>query len=125
MAHILGNDRSVEIDNRYEVIHSNRHFTMVEEIGSFSRIGMFSNGIKAYVTVRKRSDGNWAYTLGRKSQFINFDIPEIVNSLNELECSNTLDKWGGSPLISGSPRISGSTQEPIKLFELITETICR
>ncbi|MEC7987597.1 MAG: hypothetical protein VX278_20690 [Myxococcota bacterium] len=44
----------------------------------------------------------WSYTVGKRSDFVRFPIPDFLGSLNELEGGNVL--WGGGSSIGGAPR---------------------
>ena len=80
---------------------------MVREIGQQSRMGMLNDGIRAYVSVRRRAGGSWAYSIGRASPFTSFDVPAILGALNDAEPGGR-GKWGGGNLVGGSPRQHGS-----------------
>ena len=112
MAHYTGHGGKVEVDSRYKRIGGGDGWALVEEIGSHARIGMYANGIQAFVSVRKRPDGNYSYAIGRRSQYIDFPLPELIKHFNEVEGITSSDLWGGSPTMGGSPRINGSCQSP-------------
>ena len=95
---------------------------MIREDGENGRVGAFSDGVNAYVIARERSDGRMAYTVGRTSQFIPFDVPKILVALNTEE-NNTNERWGGGNTIGGSPRIAGSRLCPNKVEKIINEMI--
>ena len=72
-----------------------------------ARAGIVAAGIRAYVSVRHRSDGAWAYSIGRVSPFVPFDVLAILRELNAIEDPER-GTWGGSNLVGGSPRMQGS-----------------
>jgi hypothetical protein len=49
-----------------------------------------------------------AYTVGRVSQFIPFDVPRVLAALSAVEGAT----WGGGNTIGGSPRAGGSKLSP-------------
>jgi hypothetical protein len=107
--YIVGKGRTVRLDTRYERLGGGENWTLVREIGANGRTGMFADGIRAYVSVRERPNGNFTYTIGRMSPFIDFDISTIIARLNELEgATDAEDRWGGGDNIGGSPRVAGS-----------------
>ncbi len=119
---IVGKSGSVKLDTRYEVIQNHGSWVMVKEIGANSRIGLFSDGIDAFVSVRERPDGRFVYSIGRSSVFIPFRIPRILDALNGYEASEN-DFWGGSPTIGGSPRVMGSKLTPENIAEIIEDVL--
>jgi len=122
MAHITGSGSRIELSTHFEKIGGGKGWAMVREIGQNARVGIFSEGIKAFVSVRERPDGKFSYTLCRSSQFVPFPIPKIVRALNrEEKCEE--DRWGGSDIVSGSPRIKGSGLDPDEITRIIEEIV--
>ena len=117
MAHITGRGESIPLDTRYKVLERNSKWSMVEEIGTHSRTGMMADGIVSYVSVRPRSTDCWDYVIGKISPFVDFPIQKILETLNEEE--GTADKWGGSDIIGGSPRVAGSKLNPEKVRDIV------
>lgn len=125
MRHITEGGQKIPLDTSYETImRGTGGWAMVKEIGAYSRTGMFADNIQAHVSIRNRHDGNKDVTLGRMSIFIPFDVPRIINRLNQEEnlLSNG-DHWGGGNTIGGSPRIRGTHLTNEKLFEIIEEEV--
>lgn len=134
MAHITGHGGTMPLDVRYEkMAEGGPGWTMVREIGAYAKTGMFSDKIEAFVTVRNRADGNYTYTLGRLSHFVEFDVENIINHLNAVEYEERkaaklvlpngpyADKWGGGNTIGGSPRVAGSRLTPARVAEIINK----
>lgn len=118
--YLSGKGKLLSLDTRFNRIGGGEDWAMVEEIGAQARTGMLKDGIRAFVSVRPRSNDRWTYTLGRLSQFINFDIPKLIHVLNAIEGAQ-VDKWGGSGIIGGSPRVNGSKISPTDLIRIINE----
>jgi len=115
MGHVTGSRQDeIPLDLRYKKIGGGQGWSMVEEVGSYARTGMLADQIHAFVSVSGRQDGKWCYVIGKTSPFIDFDVRGLFEHLNELEGATT-DRWGGSDIIGGSPRVSGSTIEPAVL----------
>lgn len=114
---IEGKGSKVKLKTAYEVIASEGIWSMVRELDPQARLKMSSDGIRAYVSVRQISEDRWAYTLGRSSLFINFDLPKLYKALNKAEKSE--GQWGGSDIVGGSPRIEGSCLPPERVVEII------
>lgn len=125
MRHITGSGQKIPLDTTYETIfRGTGGWTMVKEIGSYSRTGMFADNIQAYVSIRHRHDGNNDVTLGRMSIFIPFDVPRIIDRLNKEEgMTGDDDRWGGGNTIGGSPRIRGTKLTNEELFKIIEDEI--
>lgn len=128
--YLTGRGESVPIDTRYERIGGGTGWTAVREIGAQARIGMFSDGIRVFVSVRERGEGRYTYTIGRASPFV---TPELRNLIAELEAEERLtlpsaedsgDHWGGGETIMGSPRVQGSVIPPAELFRIV-ERVCK
>lgn len=120
--HVVGRGGEVALDTRYERIGGGAGWAMVREIGAQARTGMFGDGVHAYVSVRQRPDGRYTYVLGRMSQFIPFDLPNLFARLNEHEhCVDSADRWGGSDTVGGSPRVGGSGLGPDEVERIVRE----
>lgn len=123
LQHVTGRGKAIlSLDTRYELIGGGNGWAMVKEIGPYARTAMFSDGIKAYVSVRERPDGRYTYTIGKLSPFIPFDLLTITEALNREDDIIGEDKWGGGNNIMGSPRGRGSSIKPEKLSEIIKES---
>ena len=134
--HVTGQGQSIPMDTRYERIGGGTGWTMVKEIGAQARTGMFADGIQAYVSVREIGHARWAYTVGRMSSFIPFDCQRIFDKCNEAEFKHTAlkegllnlgppapDRWGGSEMVGGSPRVEGSKIPPSILENIVEHTL--
>lgn len=120
--HIFGTGQEIPLDTRYERIGGGKGWAMVHEIGAQARTAMYVDGIQAYVSVREIGHARWAYVIGRLSHFIPFDCKAIFDKCNEIEVCEK-DRWGGSPTIGGSPRVSGSKIPPSILEKSINELV--
>ncbi len=107
--YLVGEGGRIPLDARYERIGGNEMWALVKEIGAQARVGMLADGIKAFVSVRLREDGVSTVVLGRLSELVPFDIPLMYHKLNQAEPEITPgDRWGGSTIIGGSPRLNGT-----------------
>lgn len=123
-AYSVGRGKSIPLDTRYDIIGGGNGWVMVNETGSHARTGMFSDGVKAYVAVKPRKDGNWTYTIGKLSPFIPFDLLKLTKLLNEEDFAvSEVDRWGGGNNIMGSPRVAGSKLDPDMVTKLIKEIL--
>jgi hypothetical protein len=130
--HLSGRGKSINLDARYKKIGGGPSWSMIEEIGPFGRQGAFYNGVRAFVSARQRTDGTFAYTIGRASEFIPFPVQDLLEVFNLEESTrrheHTLveaDTWGGATTIGGSPRTSGSNISPSELEKIINDFLAR
>lgn len=124
LRYIEGHGRSITLDTRYERIGGGKNWVMVREIGMHARTGMFADGIRAYVSVRERSNGRFTYVIARMSSFIPFPIPQFRRRFNTIEHCHD-DQWGGSRICIGSPRIQGSPSDPLVIEKEINRIISK
>lgn len=118
--HIVGEGKTIPVDTRYEVLEVGSGWSLVNEIGANAKIGMFADGIDAYVSVQNEGTGRWRYTLGRRSMFVPFDLLPLYSRLNRIEqCTD--DRWGGSSTVGGSPRVSSSSIPPDRMKQIIED----
>jgi len=122
--HLSGRGGSYPLDGRYERRGGGPGWVLIREVGAQARLAATADGIRAYVAVRERPDGRWAYVVGRASPFVSFDVPAILHALNEAE-GTTKDRWGGSNLVGGSPRVQGSRLSPSEVERIINGFVGR
>lgn len=121
MEYLNGNSKELPLDTRYELIEKNSNWSLVKEFGSDSRTGMFSDGIKAFVSIlSQRENGHYDYVIGKISPFVEFNLKNCLKALNEAE-GNENDLWGGSTTIGGSPRVSGSKLTPSEVSSIVNK----
>lgn len=117
LSFIVGKQKRIKLDTRYKVIRSGTGWAMIEEVGPYGRQGALSDGIRAFVAIRKRNNNNLACSVGRVSECIPFPVPKILNSLSLAE--NLVEEgWGGSSTIGGAPRKYGSKLTEDQIFEI-------
>lgn len=127
MDFITGKTESVELDTRYDVVETRRSgscsWHVLKEIGPNARVGVFGDGIKAFLACRQRPDGKWSYSVGRMSHFVYFPIPLFFKALNKAEGNMDGDLWGGSDTIGGSPRVNGSKLSPAEVCRVMESVL--
>jgi hypothetical protein len=120
--HFFGVSGELPLEGHYERIGGGADWTLVKETGSASRMAMYNDGIKAFAAlVAEKPDGSRVYTLGRRSIWVPFDIPALYARLNQEEGDivGPTNRWGGSDIIGGSPRETGSRIAPARLQEIV------
>ncbi|MBS3083275.1 hypothetical protein J4423_00555 [Candidatus Pacearchaeota archaeon] len=119
MDYLLGRGSELELDTRYEILHEDPRFKVINEIGgNDARYFLFSKGLNAFISlVATRPDGNRVYSVGRRSMLIPFPVKELYDVFNAAE-GLTKDGWGSSDIVGGSSRLHGSKLTPSELFRL-------
>lgn len=108
---LMGEAKTKELRSDATILHESRYgFKIVDETGgNEARYLLFSNGMNAFVSlVATRPDGRRVYSIGRRSRYIDFPVQEFYDILNKAEGLSAGDCWGGSDIIGGSARTSGS-----------------
>jgi hypothetical protein len=123
-AAIAGHARKIELDTRYQKIGGGPGWQMIHEEGPYARTKLFSQKIKAYVALVESRKGRYAYTIGKMSPFVLFPVERIYDALNKAEGLFSQENcWGGSAIIGGSPRKTGSRLRPEQVQQLINDCI--
>lgn len=119
MEHVCGRGGKIPLNTAYRKCGGGPGWMMFKEEGENGRLGAFRDGVAAYVICRERSDGRMAYTVGRVSQFIPFDVPRLLAALSAAEGA----AWGGGNTIGGSPRAGGSKLSPSQVEGIISDLL--
>jgi hypothetical protein len=125
-SYLTGNCGRSIFDIDYTTLKSGKGWVMICDAGSHARTALLSYGTTAFVEVRPRKtlDGVWDYTIGKMTPISSFPVSEILNALNTKEkLQESPDRWGGSDMIGGSPRSSGSKLDPDEVFQIVENTI--
>jgi hypothetical protein len=117
-----GKAQEIEVDARYEIVGGGEGWILAKEIGAYARTQLYQEGVQTLITFRDNQDGTYTYSIGKISGFIRFPIRELYSVLNQAEnLIDPNDQWGGSTVIGGSPRKSGSKLKPEKLEYIVNE----
>jgi len=120
--YVADQGHSIPLQTKYDIISNGIGWCMVHEEGAQARTAMVANGIRAFIAVRQRPDGRYAYTVARTAPFVRFSVPAILDALNAAE-GCTIDRWGGSDTIGGSPRVAGSRLNPQEVKDIVDHTL--
>ncbi len=121
---IGGQSLEVDLDTSFEMIGGGDGWQFIIEQGPYARTKLFSEGVKAYVSLVESRRDSYTYTIGKMSPFVKFPIDRIFEALNKAEnLSPPENCWGGSPIIGGSPRKTGSRLSPDKVEKIINDCI--
>ena len=133
-AYTMGNWEELPLAGNYERLGGGSDWVLVKESGPFARRAMFAEGIKAFVSILGRKDDNYVYSIGRRSPWVLFNLPRIMNYLNAEEYNRlaalapgkisltTFQGWGpvvSGAMIGGSSRKWGSFLKPEELIPMI------
>jgi len=117
---------SIEIEADPVIIGGGPDWKMIAETSGYGRTKIYASGTSAFVGMRKRNDGNYTYVLGKMSPFIPFPLIQIYKTLNEAEnLESAHNLWGGSDIIGGSPRKTGSRLSPQEVEQIINNVILK
>jgi hypothetical protein len=123
-AAIDGRSAEIELDTRFEKIGGGPGWQLIYEEGPYARTKLFSEKIKAYVALVENRKDTYTYTIGKMSPFVMFPLERIYGALNKAEgLSSQENCWGGSAIIGGSPRKTGSRLSPEKIQKVINDCI--
>ena len=122
IAHVMGKGHHIRLDTRFKVIATYPQWVLIQEIGKNARIGVYNEGIKAFVSVRERPTGAFSYGLNRFSHFVPFPLLKFIQAFNAAE-PHPSDMWGGSDNSAGSPRVRGSRLKPEEVAEIINSEL--
>ncbi|MFZ2192848.1 MAG: hypothetical protein WAV31_01270 [Candidatus Moraniibacteriota bacterium] len=117
--YFIGKAGEEEIDIRHEILYDSANFKIIKEIGGDARQFLFGKGLNAFISlVTVREDGRFVWSIGRRSKFIPFPVPQLYIDFNEAEGLTALNGWGGSDIVGGSSREFGSKLMWEKLAEI-------
>jgi hypothetical protein len=119
--YVFGNPGSIIVDTSYDILNKKGLWSVIVEKGNYSRIQLSADGIYAYISVREK-DGRYDYSIGKLSEYIPVDIEHCYFMLNRAEGIEDFNYgWGGSTIIGGSPRKTGSKLKPNEVLDIITQ----
>ena len=119
-----GRGGEIKLNTRYEKIGGGPGWRLIHEKGPYARTKLFSKKIRAYVSLVENREDTYAYTIGKMSPFVMFPLERIYDALNKAEGLPSQENcWGGSTIIGGSPRKTGSRLSPEKVQQVINDCI--
>ena len=121
---ISGRSGEIELDTGFEKIGGGPGWQLISEKGPYARTKLFSEKTKAYVALVENREDVYSYTIGKMSPFVTFPLERIYEALNKTEGLFSQENcWGGSTIIGGSPRKTGSSLSPEKVEKVINDCI--
>lgn len=109
-------------ERKYNITFETEHFIMAES-ADFIFDKLYEDGYSKAVAYMRLKNNTYAYSIGKKSEFVDFPVSGILNELNKYEPG-----WGGSSTIGGAPRNQDGTRSsltPNEVFEIITNFIMK
>lgn len=115
---------AIDLDTRYDDLGGGPGWRLIAEIGMYARTKLYAEGVGAFVALRGVQDSIYTYVVGKMSPFVHFPVQRILRRLNEAEgISDPNDAWGGTEIIGGSPRKSGSRLPPGAIQSIVNECL--
>lgn len=120
-ASLFGHGKDLAPNKEFELISEQDGWHFVREIGAQARTGMAEQGVRAYVVLKFADEGRYDYSIGRLSSIVPFPLRLIYSALNEAEGidDDEIERWGGSRIIGGSPRMQGSRLTPEQVITVV------
>ncbi len=114
--------RTSDVKAEFTTLRQGTGWTLVQAADPHVLFDLYEQGIERIVTCRPQSDGSRAYTIARKSDFVDcFDVPRILAALAQVEPG-----WGGGSTIGGAPRNpdgSRSRLTPEQVFDIVERSV--
>lgn len=102
------------INTEFNVIRNENGWTLIETNDPHALGAIWQAGFNRIVVARKQNDKTIAYTIARRSEFIEgFPMEKIFEALNEQEPG-----WGGGTTIGGAPRNQDGTRSKLTLKQV-------
>ena len=71
---------------------------------------VYANGCVAAVMCPEGAESTVGFTIGKRSDFVSYDVQEFLRRMNELEPG-----WGGGSTIGGAPRLEGGRRSSLSV----------
>lgn len=107
----LGNAELLESKDDYQIIWWAKDWKMIIEHWIYARNKLSADNVTAFVSYFGERGGKYYYSIGKKSEFVDFPIEELYHCLNTIEWC---EAWGGSGTIGGCRNL-GSMLSPKEL----------
>lgn len=112
-----------DLNTHYERIGGGPDWSMVHPVGADARLKMFADGVKAYVMARPLAGDSWLYTIGKTPYRRRFPLDRFFARLNDEEGCAPSARWGGSPIVGGSPKPHGSKLPPMAVERCLNSVL--
>jgi hypothetical protein len=126
-----GRPGRVDLTDSYEVVAATGDVWALVERHPLARARAAADGVRVYLAVRPGpTPDTRTVSLGRVSPFVPADLPGCYAALNAAEpdghlAGDPLDCWGGSDLVGGSPRRSGTALPVAELVGIVADLTTR
>ena len=120
-----GRAQEADPDLNFRTIFDGSGWSMVEETGAHCRHGFLERGIEAFVSYLGNGTDRFHYSMCKSLSVVPFPIKGLYKHLNKAEGipDSDSDRWNGSDICGGSPRIKGSRFAPAELGEIIEKYV--
>lgn len=104
------------LNSNFKVIKNESGWALIEVNDPHALGAIWASGFNRIVVARKQADDTIAYTIAKRSEFIdNFPISTIFEALNEIEPG-----WGGGSTIGGAPRNADGGRSKLSYEQIST-----
>ena len=111
-----------KVDRRYERIGGGPDWALVHPTGADARLGMIADGIRAYVMVRSLGSDRWFTPSGGRPTRSG-SASRILRSAESDRGLPPSSRWGGSPIVGGSPKPYGSALPPAEVERCVNSLL--
>lgn len=103
------------LNMEFSVLRSENGWSLIEVNNPHALGAIWQAGFDKIVVARKQNDKTIAYTIAKRSEFVEgFPIEKFFDALNEQESG-----WGGGNTIGGAPRNTDGTRSKLSLKQVI------
>lgn len=109
------------INAEYDLLGGGDKWILVREKGPYARQALTAKPISFFVSLLDDIPGHYKYSIGKISPFDPVSLDEIYTVLNQAEGleDGAANSWGGSDMIGGSPRATGSRLSPAEIERIL------
>jgi DNA-binding transcriptional LysR family regulator len=118
---VAGNPGRVSLAGSYETLAEEAGVWVIVEHHPLARARAVVDGAEVVVALRPGPRPHrGSVSLAKASPYVDLDLEEVYAMLNDEEgITSGSDRWGGSDLVGGSPRESGTRLPPTRLCECV------
>jgi hypothetical protein len=84
----------------------------LESAADFAEV--YAAGCVVAMMVPEGPEGTKGYTIGKRSDFVSYNVQAFLDRMNELE-----EGWGGGSTIGGAPRLDGGKRSDLPVEEVM------
>lgn len=109
----ISNDINL-VEKNYEIIYESKNDWLLVKSKDFIFGKIYKDGYTKAIVFSESINNSFAYTIGKKSEFVDFPVRDLLDELNKYEVG-----WGGGSTVGGAPRNHDGSRSKLKPEELI------